>query len=30
VKSIVEAHEGLVEARGEPGKGATFSVTLPA
>ena len=30
VKSIVEAHHGQVEARGEPGKGATFSVTLPA
>ena len=30
VKSIVEAHAGAVEAHGEPGKGATFSVSLPA
>jgi len=30
VKSIVEAHEGGIAARGEPGKGATFSITLPA
>jgi signal transduction histidine kinase len=30
VKSIVEAHAGAIAAHGEPGKGATFSITLPA
>jgi signal transduction histidine kinase len=28
-KSIVEAHEGSVEAHSEPGQGATFTVWLP-
>jgi PAS domain S-box-containing protein len=27
--SIVEAHEGTIEARSEPGAGATFELTLP-
>lgn len=29
VKRIVERHGGSVDAIGEPGRGATFSVTLP-
>ena len=30
VKAIAEAHDGAVSVRAEPGKGATFRVTLPA
>ena len=30
VKKVVENHKGYVTAEGEPGKGATFSVWLPA
>ena len=29
-REIVEAHGGRIVARGEPGKGASFSVELPA
>ncbi len=29
VKAIVEAHEGTVDARSEPGAGSTFTVRLP-
>lgn len=29
-KKIVEAHGGDIEARAEPGRGATFTFTLPA
>ena len=29
-KAFVEAGSGAIEAESEPGKGATFTVTLPA
>jgi signal transduction histidine kinase len=29
VKAIIHAHEGLVEAESEPGKGSTFKIHLP-
>jgi signal transduction histidine kinase len=30
VQQLVEAHGGMVRVESEPGRGATFTVTLPA
>jgi signal transduction histidine kinase len=30
VARIIESHHGLIEVRSRKGKGATFTITLPA